>query len=351
MTKPKLLNVGIDLGTSRSVIACDNGMRMFLPSYVGFPKDSVSQKMLGKKVVFGEETLRHRMSLDFFRPIEAGVLKHSDDPDKDPGGYGKTVEVARTLLAHLVEQVTAEEEGDVVLRGVIGAPALASRKNKKALLDISKGIFETVMIASEPFCVAYGLGHLSNALVIDIGAGTVDLCRMHGTVPDEADQITTFKAGDTIDQVFYELITKKYPEAGLTVNMVKRFKEENATVSDHGDAIFIELPVNGKPEMLDVTEELRGACREIVPHIVAGIKKLVATYDPEFQNELKNKVILAGGGSQIIGLAKEIEDFMHTALGSGRVTRIEEPLYAGANGALMLAKDMPDEYWYELSEA
>ena len=59
-------------------------------------------------------------------------------------------------------------------------------------------------------------------------------------------------------------------------------------------------------------------------------------------------MVVAGGGSQIIGLQREIENYMKETLGYGRVTKVEEPLYAGANGALRLAKDMPDEYWDEL---
>ena len=40
---------------------------------------------------------------------------------------------------------------------------------------------------------------------------------------------------------------------------------------------------------------------------------------------------------------------MKKTLGYGKVTKVEEPLYAGANGALMLAKDMPDEYWDQVT--
>ncbi|MBW2467541.1 MAG: hypothetical protein JRF02_09590, partial [Deltaproteobacteria bacterium] len=55
MSRRKILNIGIDLGTSRSVIACDNGVRTFAPSYVGYPKDAVSRKMFNSDIVFGEE--------------------------------------------------------------------------------------------------------------------------------------------------------------------------------------------------------------------------------------------------------------------------------------------------------
>jgi len=350
MGNTRILSVGIDLGTSRTVIACSNGMRTFVPSYVGYAKDAVTAKMLGSDVVFGEKALRYKMGVELYRPIKKGVIQYSDDPEKHKKEYEKTINVSRELIKHVISLVIKDEETEgLIVKGVIGAPALASRKNKKALLEISKGILDDVMIVSEPFTVAYGLNCLYNTLIIDIGAGTVDLCRMQGTIPSEQDQITTLMAGDHVDQVFLNLIKKKYKSANFTVNMVKKFKEENAFVSAHGERISIDLPVEGKPVSHDVTDELREACRKIVPDIVHGIKKLVAGFNPEFQDELKGNIILAGGGSQIIGLKKEIESYMKKTLGYGKVTKVEEPLYAGANGALMLAKDMPEEYWDEVT--
>lgn len=350
MADKKVLNIGIDLGTSRSVIACDNGIRTYVASFVGYPKDAVSQKMFGKDIIYGDEALRNRLSLDMFRPFDKGMLKFAEKEDytKDVQLYKKSKQAANDLMKHLIGLATADEPEDIILRGVIGAPALASINNKKELLDVSTAVLDDAMIASEPFTVAYGLNILSKAFIVDIGAGTVDLCRMHGTIPTEEDQITTFKAGDHVDQVFLELIKEKYSDANFTVTMIKRFKEENASISQHGERVTIDLPVEGKPTKHDVTDELREACRSIVPEIVDGIKKLIAAFDPEFQDELKRNVILAGGGSQIVGLRKEIEDYMKKNLGFGKVIKVEEPLYAGANGALMLCKDMPDEHWDEL---
>jgi len=112
--------------------------------------------------------------------------------------------------------------------------------------------------------------------------------------------------------------------------------------------VVVALPVNGKPTEFDITEEMRTACRSIVPPMVEGLAQLIATFDPEFQNRLKNRVLLAGGGSQIKGLDLAIEHEMHQRLGSGKVMRIEEPVYGGANGALKIAHDMPGEYWEKL---
>ena len=74
---------------------------------------------------------------------------------------------------------------------------------------------------------------------------------------------------------------------------------------------------------------------------------LVSSFNPEFQERLRHNVVLSGGGALMDGLNKRIEDAM-AAIGGGRVAVVEEPLYAGANGALQLAVDMPGEYWQQL---
>ena len=59
-------------------------------------------------------------------------------------------------------------------------------------------------------------------------------------------------------------------------------------------------------------------------------------------------MLLAGGGSQIKALDTAIEREMHERLGGGKVVRIEEPIYGGADGALKIAHDMPEEFWEKL---
>jgi rod shape-determining protein MreB len=344
----KVLNVGIDFGTSKSVIACNNGQRVCVLSCVGFPKDTIARKTLGKDVLFGDEAEKNRLSLDMFRPMEFGVLKHSADPEANPAEYRQTIDVARRLLGHLINLVTDGKPDEYSIRGVIGTPATATQKNNQALIEVSDGLLDAVLIASEPFAVAFGLNLLKNTLIIDIGAGTTDLCRMHGSFPTELDQITAHKAGNHIDQVFHHLIASKYPEANFTVNMIKGFKEKNAVIHGNAERLLITLPIKGKPTELDVTEELKQACQSIVTEIVTNIDHLVSTYDPEFQDVLKQNITLAGGGSQIIGLREEIEKHMNERLGYGKVSKVSDPVYAGAIGALMLCMEMPEEYWTEL---
>ena len=143
-------------------------------------------------------------------------------------------------------------------------------------------------------------------------------------------------------------IQESYPEAQFTVQMIKQIKERHSTVAETTTAINVELPVEGKPTSFDLTRQIRAACQTIVPPIVEGLGKLVATFDPEFQDRLKNRVLLAGGGSQIKALDVAIELEMQRILGGGKVMRIEEPMFGGANGALKIAHDMPEDFWEKL---
>lgn len=336
-----VLYVGMDLGTSRTAIACSNGVRESVASVVGYPKDVVSRKHLRREVIVGDEAYEHRLSLDFHRPLAQGVIRGSDDGE-DPAA----LRAAKDLVRHAVG--LARARADELVYGVIGCPAQASIRNRQAILEAAREVFDSVMICSEPFAVAYGLDRLSDVLVIDIGAGTTDLCRMHGTMPEAGDQVTLPFAGDSIDEALLQGIRRRHPEAQVNLNMVRRWKERWGTVAEETEPIVVEAPVGGKPTPIDITEEMKEACRTIVPPIVRGLQELVASFDPEFQDRLKNNVLLGGGGSQIAGLGDAIEREMRERLGGGRVDTVEEPVYAGANGALKIAHDMPEEFWEKL---
>jgi len=339
-----VLYLGIDLGTSRTSVSASNGVRETVASFVGYPKDAVSRKLLKADVLYGEDALKNRLSLDFYRPLEHGVIKASDEQEGD--NYDRNLRAAQDLIAEVIRR--ARPRKDELVYAVIGAPAQASINNKGSILEAAKEVVDSVMLCSEPFSVAYGLDMLDDVLVIDIGAGTTDLCRMHGTMPDEADQITITYAGDWIDNRISAMLTERFPEAQHTIQMVKSVKERYASVAENIDEVVVKLPVDGRPTDFDLTNLLREACQSIVPPIVDGLRELIATFDPEFQEKLKNRVLLAGGGSQIRGLDYAIENEMHRMLGGGKVIRTEEPMYGGATGALKIAHDMPAEYWEKL---
>ncbi|MBN2091157.1 rod shape-determining protein [candidate division KSB1 bacterium] len=330
-----VLYLGIDLGTSETTVAASNGVVETILSVIGKPKDVISQKLLKKDILFGLEALRNRLALSIYRPLEKGVIK---DTDSD-------LEAARELVKYVIS-LAAPEKYDKVY-AVIGAPARSSFANQQALMDAAREVVDAVMIVSEPFAVAYGEGKIYNSLIIDIGAGTTDICSLKGSMPNDEDQFTLLKAGDYIDNHLMDTIKNRIQGAQITKELCKKWKEEYSYVIEPEKTAVASINIEGKPAKVDITKDIQASCESIMPDIVTCINSIVANFDPEFQEELKQNIILAGGGS----LIKNIDQYLERALrslGNVKVSRVVNPIEAGARGALNLAKDLTDDYWRAL---
>lgn len=330
------LYIGIDLGTSRSAIVASNGKREWIESYVGWPRDFVSRKLLKRSVLFGREAIENRLSLDLVRPLEQGVIRE---------GTERAEEAVRQMVHHLIEQVDPKSASEIY--AAVGVPAEALRVNKLAIRNAVKEYADSLMVVSEPFAVAYGLGTLNNALIIDIGAGTTDFCIMHGTMPGEEDQRTLATGGDFLDQQLLDRLMERFPEASVSQTMSRTFKEEHGFVGNHRDRVKVKVPIQGATNAIDITSDLRKTCETVLPVLAEATMDLIARYEPDFQEEVKQNVFLAGGGSQIKGLADALAEQL-APQGAFNIRVIDDPLFAGAEGALALAQDMPPEYWEDM---
>ncbi|NJD56203.1 MAG: hypothetical protein FIA94_07355 [Nitrospirae bacterium] len=331
-----ILFVGIDLGTSRSSISASNGTREWIESIVGWQKDFIAQQVIGKPVLFGAEALDHRLSLDFCRPLERGIIRE---------GIERSDEAVKEIIRHLID--LANPHPGQKIHAVVGVPADSLKVNKLAIRKAVAEYVQSLMVVSEPFAVAYGMNLLNNALVIDIGAGTTDFCIMHGAIPSEEDQKTILTAGDYIDEQLFSYLSEKYPNSKFNRNMVRQFKERFSFVRETPDDIQVEIPVDGKPVMHDIKNEVRRACESILPALTEATTEMIARFDPEFQIKIKNNIVLAGGGSLIRGIAEYLQDALKE-YGPCKVTRVSDALFAGSDGAVKLAQDMPAKYWETL---
>ncbi len=342
MPSSEILHVGIDLGTSRSSISASNGERFVVDSFVGWPADMVAKKILKRNVLIGHEAVANRTMLDLHRPLERGLLKEGSEKD---------LEAVRELLKHLLGLVGVKKNGKVEtnnVRAVIGVPAAALRTNKQYLRNSMKGIVDSLMIVSEPFAVAYGLNALLHTMIIDIGAGTTDFCVMRGRYPTEEDQRTLTIAGDSIDAHLLKLIEERYPQANVTVFMVREWKEKFSFVGELAQRAMVTAPVKGVPTELDITNEIKSACETILPPVVETMLDLLSRVEPEFQERVRNNIILSGGGGLIRNLPRALETALKQ-VGGGKVRYMEDPVFVGSDGGLALALDAPDSDWERLS--
>jgi len=338
-TKADVLTVGIDLGTSRTAISTSTGERVVVDSFVGWPADLVARKILKRKVLVGREALDNRTMLDLRRPLERGLIKEGSEKD---------VEAVRELIGHLLIAARKEGQEPGPVRAVLGVPASTLRTNKQYLRDALDGLFDKLIIVSEPFAVAYGLDALLHTLVIDIGAGTTDFCVMKGRYPTDEDQRTLTAAGDSVDVHLQQLVRERYPDADFTIYMVRDWKEKFAFVGDPPkEPIVVTAPVRGVPTPLDITTEMQTACEALVPPIVETMFDLLASVAPEFQARVRRNVIVSGGGGLIRNLGPKIQCALQQ-VGGGAVTVVEEPAFVGSDGCLAIARDAPDADWEKL---
>ncbi len=337
----EVLCVGIDLGTSRSSVSVSNGERHMVDSYVGWPVDTVARKLVRKPVLVGREALDNRPMLDLRRPLEHGVIKEGSEKDEA---------AVHELLRHLVSLagVKQKNKNRPKVRAVVGVPAEALRVSKQHLRDAMKGIADSLMIVSEPFAVAYGLEALLHTMIIDIGAGTTDFCVVSGHYPNEHDQRTLTNAGDSIDEQLARLIRERHPEAQFSIHMVREWKEKWSFVGAPKNRVLVTVPVGGKPTEIDITDEMHSACESILPPISETMIDLLSRVEPEYQERVRNNIMLAGGSSLIFGLAESLQRAL-SEVGGGRVSVVEDPVFAGSDGGLAIARDAANSDWEKLS--
>ena len=335
--KTDVLHVGIDLGTSRSSISASNGGRHVVESYVGWPVDMVARRLVKKPILFGREALDSRPMLDLRRPLERGLIKEGSEQDEL---------AVRELLRHLIS-LAGGREGQPI-RAVVGVPAEALRVSRQNLRNAVKGVADALMIVSEPFAVSYGMDALLHTMIVDIGAGTTDFCVMRGRYPTEEDQRTLTNAGDSVDEQLMTLVRAKHPDAQFSVYMVREWKEKWSFVGEPPGPVVVTVQKAAKATQIDITSEMRRACESLVAPVTETMADLLARVEPEYQERVRHNIILAGGGSQVPGLAAAMERVL-ADYGGGAVRVVEDPVFAGSNGSLAIALDASEGDWESLA--
>ncbi len=340
MSEEDTLYIGVDLGTFRSVMVSSAGHDELELTVIGTPKDAIARNFLKRDVLFGEEALKNRLALNLFRPLEHGVIKDSSDDKKFIAHF----------IHHMIEMANPEEANNVV--AVIGAPAEASHVDKTAIFDAAAGTVNAAMIISEPFAVAYALDMIEHTLVVDMGAGTTDICRVYGTIPSPEDQQHSKYAGDYIDRELIANIQSKYVGAQVTKDMARRWKEEHAFVSvaSPDDLVIVEFSIHGKSMELDITDCMLEACESVVEPIIETVKDLISSANPEYHDAFRRNIVLGGGGSCIRGLGTLLEQKL-SETGEVKVHVVDDAVSLGALGALRLSMEVPQQMWKNLTLA
>jgi rod shape-determining protein MreB len=345
------LRVGIDLGTNTSVVlASRDGDSLPLEqdmvrTVVGFPKAGIIPGILpsDNETVFGDEAIQFRLHLDLKWPLHEGFVQD--------------VEVCRLFTQRLRQLI--DSAGSEKLWGVVGAPANTSAQRQKEIRSAMVGVLDRILIVPEPFLAAMGLREdpgfqksageadpTKHSLIVDIGAGTTDLCLVRGYFPTSEDQISFPKAGNFVDEKLVSTIGRRYPDVNLTRVTITQLKEGNSFVSGSGSKAVVKVYVDGRPQSLDFTEIMQEACDSLVDPIVKGIKELFKRCDSDSIVNVMQNIIVTGGGSEIQGLAERVQETLHAeGYDCARTLKPSDYKRLVAHGALRIAENVREDQW------
>lgn len=326
------LDIGIDLGTANTLVNVrGKGIVIDEPSWVAIEKRTRRPLAIGAQAK--EMVGRTPANVIAVRPLRDGVISE--------------FEITQAMLGYFIGK--AHQQTIVPMprpRVVVGIPSGATEVEKRAVYDaaMSAGARECYLI-EEPRAAALGAGlpvsEVRGSMVVDIGGGTTEVAiiSMGGIVVSRSLRV----AGDELDQDIIQYIRNKY-NLFIGERMAEQVKIQigsayplptERTMSVRGRNL-----VTGLPETLEISSvEIREAIGPSVQVIVDTIKDALDEAPPEIVADLiETGICLAGGGSQILGLAERLTDELHL-----RIWVAEDPMTCVARGAEMILEGL-DRY-------
>ncbi len=316
------LDIGIDLGTANTLVYVrGKGIVINEPSWVAVERGTRRVLAIGGEAK--EMVGRTPENIIAIRPLRDGVISEFD--------------VTEAMLDYFIRRAHSQ----LLLpfprpRVVVGIPSGVTEVEKRAVYDaaISAGAREAFLI-EEPMAAAIGAGlpvtDPRGCMVVDIGGGTTEVgvfC-LGGVVVSRSLRV----AGDEMDEDIIQYVRQKY-NLFIGEGMAERVKmtigsayplPEELTMTIRGRNL-----VTGLPEEIEVSSiEIREALGGSIGIIMDLVKDTLDETPPELVADLMEVgICLAGGGSQLKGLAERVSDETNM-----RAWIAEDPMTCVARGA------------------
>jgi len=295
-------DVGIDLGTANTLVFVKGkGIVLREPSVVAkniqtgeiVAVGSAAKNMIG----------RTPGSITATRPMKDGVIAD--------------FEITTAMIEHYMKEALKNAGGNWKKPNVmICVPYGITSVEQRAVIDAARqGGAKDAYTIEEPFAAAIGAGlpvwEPTGSMVVDIGGGTTEVAviSLGGIVTSESIRV----GGDTIDHAIISYIRKTY---NLTVGerTAEAIKLEigSAKVEDENEKMEIRGRdlLTGLPQTIEISaDEIAGALRESISHIIEGVKKTLETTPPELSSDVMERgIVLTGGGALLRNLDKVISE-------------------------------------------
>tara|TARA_Y100001934_G_scaffold253905_1_gene319312 strand:- start:54 stop:1121 length:1068 start_codon:yes stop_codon:yes gene_type:complete len=323
------LDIGIDLGTANTLVYVrGKGIVINEPSWVAIDKKTRRPLAIGSEAK--ELVGRTPTNITAVRPLRDGVISE--------------FEITQAMLGYFIDK--AHEQSYVPIprpRVVVGIPSGVTEVEKRAVYDatIAAGARDAFLI-EEPMAAAIGaglpIGEARGSMVLDIGGGTTEIAvfSMGGVVLSRSLRV----AGDEMDEDIIQYARTKYNLA-IGERMAERVKIDIGSahsLSEEKSAVLRGRNlVTGLPDSVEVSSiEIRGALAESTRTLVDLVKEAIDETPPEIIADLmESGVCLAGGVSQLQGLADRMEDEINIECWVS-----DDPLTCVARGAGCILDDL-----------
>lgn len=296
------LDVGIDLGTANTLVSVRNkGIVINEPSWVAIDRRTKRPLAIGAEAK--DMVGRTPGSIVAIRPLRDGVISE--------------FEITAAMLDYFIRKSHSQLLIPVPRpRVVIGIPSGVTEVEKRAVYDaaIAAGAREAYLI-EEPMAAAIGGGlpvmEARGSMIVDIGGGTTEVAvfALGGIVTWRSLRI----AGDEMDEDIIQYARQKY-NLLIGESMAERVKMDVGSAYPLPEEKVATLRgrnlVTGLPEAVEVSSiEVREALSNSVNLIVDTVKETLDSTPPELIADLMEiGVTLAGGGSQLKGLAQRLTE-------------------------------------------
>ncbi|BAS28491.1 molecular chaperone DnaK [Limnochorda pilosa] len=322
--------VGIDLGTTNSVVAVMEGGEPVVipnsegsrttPSVVGFSKD-------GERLV-GQVAKRQAVS-NPDRTVSSIKRKMGSDHQVRIDGKAYTPQEISAMILGKLKQDAEAYLGEKVTQAVITVPAYFTDAQRQATKDAGRiAGLEVLRIINEPTAaaLAYGLDKEQSQIiaVYDLGGGTFDISILElgdGVFEVKATSGNNHLGGDDFDQRVVDWMAEEFRrQYGIDLRQdrmaLQRLKEaaEKAKIELSGlqqttiNLPFISAGANG-PLHLDLTlsrAQFSQMTRDLVEATVGPVRR--ALEDAGLQPSQVDKVLLVGGSTRIPAVQETVKE-------------------------------------------
>lgn len=322
--------VGIDLGTTNSVVAVMEGGEpeiisnaegsRLTPSVVAFSKEG--ERIVGQVAKRQSITNPDRTIASIKRE-----MGNNFNVDIDGKSYGPP-----EISAMVLQKLKADAEsylGEKVDKAVITVPAYFSDSQRQATKDAGKiAGLEVLRIINEPTAasLAYGLdkGEDQTILVFDLGGGTFDVSILElgeGVFEVKATSGNNRLGGDDFDErVVEHLVSEFKKESGVDLSKdrmaMQRLKdaaekakiELSSVTTANINLPFVTATADG-PKHLDINltrAKFEDLISDLVQKTIGPMKQAIS--DSGLDAKEIDKVILVGGSTRIPYVQKVIKD-------------------------------------------